>query len=68
MSLLFLIAGFVVLVVGLGMITDASVRMRGGISRPPERKRSGKLLLVGLVIGLTGFALLLYGIATQVQP
>ncbi len=57
------IAGFIILVVGIGLITDSSVRMRGGRSGKVNRRGATIEMLIGIVVGLIGFALLIYAIA-----
>lgn len=57
------IAGFVILVIGIGLITDSSVRMRGGRSGKVNRRSAMMEMLLGIVVGLLGFALLIYAIA-----
>ena len=56
------ILGFITLVMGIGLITDSSVRMRGGRSGKVNRSSAMKEMLLGIVVGLLGFALLLYAI------
>lgn len=57
------IVGFIVLLVGIALITDSSVRMRGGRSGNVNRRSATLEMLLGIVVGLVGFALLIYAIA-----
>jgi len=57
------IAGFIVLLAGIALITDSSVRMRGGRSGKVNRRSATLEMLFGIVVGLVGFALLIYAIA-----
>lgn len=56
------IAGFIILIIGIGLITDSSVRMRGGRSGKVNRSSAMLEMLLGIVVGLIGFALLIYAI------
>lgn len=56
------IAGFIILVIGIGLITDSSVRMRGGRSGKVNRRSATLEMLLGIGVGLVGFALLIYAI------
>jgi len=56
------VAGFIVLVAGIALITDSSVRMRGGRSGKVNRRSATMEMLLGIVVGLIGFALLIYAI------
>ena len=55
--------GFAVLLVGIGLITDGSVRMRGGVTRAPSRRGGTFEMLCGIVVGLVGFAMVISSIA-----
>ncbi len=56
------VLGFVVLVIGIGLITDSSVRMRGGRTKPKSRGGGLVEMLLGILVGMFGFAMLLYAI------